>query len=446
MCAIAAMFSSCGDSGEDTPSQPIGMIRQTIAENQEVDAAETSSVAFTYNATIALADNSNITLNGEPLQASVSGMVLTIPLALSDGQEYTLQIPAGAVCSQADRSVVAAAFTLHFTTKAGVATSIDRSLINASATKEARNVYAFLLEQYGKKTLSGAMARVNNNNYQCDWISAKTGHYPALAGYDFIHLADSPANWIDYSDISPAREQWSNNGLVSYMWHWNVPSVEGGTDLQFNAGSTTFSITRALTDGTWENRQLLADIDKVAGYLKLLQDANIPVIWRPLHEASGKWFWWGKEGAEPCKQLWRLLYDRLVNHHGLNNLIWVWTVTVGEYVTEDPAAWYPGDDYCDIVGADIYYPDEQWNASKIKSAIEKVCNGQKMVTLSETGLLESSERGFSAADGWSWFMEWYDYDLTDASTADSFGNTVAGYQSIMSDSRVIDRENMPTLK
>ncbi len=43
-------------------------------------------------------------------------------------------------------------------------------------------------------------------------------------------------------------------------------------------------------------------------------------------------------------------------------------------------------------------------------------------------------------------MEWYDYDLTDASTADSFGNTVAGYQSIMSDSRVIDRENMPTLK
>ena len=319
------------------------------------------------------------------------------------------------------------------------------SLVNSEATREARNVFEFLWKQYGKKTLSGVMAKVNNNNYQSDWIAAKTGSYPALTGYDFIHLADSPANWIDYSDISPARTQWENNGLVSYMWHWNVPSVEGGTELGFYAKDTSFSISRAVTDGTWENRQVLADIDKVASYLKLLQDAGIPVIWRPLHEASGRWFWWGREGAEPCKRLWRLMYDRLVNYHKLNNLIWVWTVTAGQYVTEDPAEWYPGDLYCDIVGADIYYPDEQWSASKIKEEIRKVCSS-KMIALSETGLLKSAERGFSAADGWSWFMVWYDYDLTDASEKDSFGNTVVLYKSILSDLRVINRDDMPSLK
>ena len=73
------------------------------------------------------------------------------------------------------------------------------------------------------------------------------------------------------------------------------------------------------------------------------------LLWRPLHEASGKWFWWGAKGAAPCKALWNLMYDRMVNHHGLTNLIWVWNSDGADY------EWYPGDDKVDILARDFYY-------------------------------------------------------------------------------------------
>ena len=69
---------------------------------------------------------------------------------------------------------------------------------------------------------------------------------------------------------------------------------------------------------------LKAGVDKIAGYLKELQDAEIPVLWRPYHEMNGDWFWWGKKkGEDGYKKLWSMMYDRFVNFHGLNNLLWV---------------------------------------------------------------------------------------------------------------------------
>ena len=69
---------------------------------------------------------------------------------------------------------------------------------------------------------------------------------------------------------------------------------------------------------------IVKDIDKVSEKLKELQDKGISVIWRPLHEASNGYFWWGKTAAS-YKWLWSLLYQRQTNYHKLNNLIWVWS-------------------------------------------------------------------------------------------------------------------------
>ncbi len=211
------------------------------------------------------------------------------------------------------------------------AVSLDASLTNAKASAQAQNVYAFLLEQNGQKILSGVQSG-----------GTATGKHPALAGYDYIFLqySPTPAGWswvVNYADISAPKEQWENNGLVSFMWHWNVPNSkadwdkgkEGNFDgYNFYSDKTSFSILNALTSGTWENDFILQDIEKVAGYLKLLQDEGIPVIWRPLHEAAGNynlygktnnaWFWWGRGGAEACKQLWKLLRDKLEGEYGLN--------------------------------------------------------------------------------------------------------------------------------
>src|ERR1043165_6132408 len=134
---------------------------------------------------------------------------------------------------------------------------------------------------------------------------------------------------------------------TTFCWHWNAPKDlidQPGKEWWrgFYTEATTFDVTMAMNDVTSDEYTLIIrDIDAIATQLKRLQSANIPVIWRPLHEAEGKWFWWGAKGAEPCKWLWKLLYDRLVNEHHLDNLIWVWTSTGNPDATQ----WYPGDDY-----------------------------------------------------------------------------------------------------
>lgn len=81
------------------------------------------------------------------------------------------------------------------------------------------------------------------------------------------------------------------------MWHWNMLANDG-TNYTCTPGSkpeeTSFDITQIDDETSVEYQRMVADIDKVADYLLLLQQKNIPVIWRPLHEAGGGWFWWGK--------------------------------------------------------------------------------------------------------------------------------------------------------
>lgn len=110
---------------------------------------------------------------------------------------------------------------------------------------------------------------------------------------------------------------------------------------------------------------LMADIDAIAEQLLILKEAKVPVLFRPLHEASGGWFWWGASGPEAYKELYRLLYDRLTNEYGLDNLIWVWN--------GQDAEWYPGDEYVDIIGEDIY-PGERVYQSQIASYLNAATN------------------------------------------------------------------------
>lgn len=337
---------------------------------------------------------------------------------------------------------------------------------NASASAVTKRVYGFLVENYGKKILSGAMANVDNNNNFAAWVELQAGKHPAINGYDFIQLDQSrPGGWVDYDNISAALEHWNRNGLVSYMWHWRVPvdheaylKKDSSRYAFYSPGydgntlKTDFDIERALTPGTWENECIMADIDRVASILGKLRDAGVPVIWRPLHEAAGSyrysksWFWWGAKGGKNTAKLWHLLYDRLVKHHGLDNLIWVWTAQYEKGYENQMKEDYPGNDCVDIIGADIYSDKADSHAGAYKALVE-LGEGKRLVTLSETGRLPSPEKCVSDKAMWSWFMLWYTFDIhRTQSTNDAYGNTSSGIRSVFGNAHVMNREDLPSLK
>jgi len=225
-----------------------------------------------------------------------------------------------------------------------------------------------------------------------------------------------------------------------------VPVEKGSKETAFyvksaNPKYTTFSISNALEEGTWENQVLMADIEVIAKQLKKLKDADVPVLWRPLHEAEGGWFWWGAEGPEPCVKLYRLLYDKLTNDYGLDNLIWVWT----GYTFATSPAWYPGDDVVDIVGYDKYNAaDGQPNLSAITStfySLVQSTDGHKMVAMSENDSIPSLDNLVSEKAAWLYFCPWYQGYLTSEQN-----NPADSLNEIYNSDYCITLDELPDLK
>ncbi len=303
-------------------------------------------------------------------------------------------------------------------------------LCNPDATTSTRQIYELLRDCYGKKSISCSMAEVNWNYKEAGYVKTWTGKYPAMNGYDFIHLT---YDWEPYKDISPVQEWWDMGGLVTICWHWRAPDSEAIWDAYkknnnkntvfegFYApggGSpvTQFSPANAVKEGTWENEFVRSDLEKVADRLLLLQEAGIVVIWRPFHEAAGNstiysdgkaWFWWGADGAEPCVKLWKMMFDYF-RERNINNLIWVWTSQ-----TKDDD-WYPGDEYVDMIGRDLYnYTTE---AAAYDFNYITAYHPHKMVALSECGYGGGTSpyisEQWSAGAKWSYAMPWYHYQYT----------------------------------
>lgn len=441
----------------------------------------TLTVKMTFDQSVKCpSDRKNlISIGGSASVNSVSAYMNELKIGISGleaGETYTLVIPSGTVEGVRSNQEKIAQIRLTFSMKqveSYVPSDPDsmKPLTNPDASREALYVYNFLFEQIGKKTLSGVQSSHSHKNDFVDFIYRNVGKHPALAGYDFLFLQFSPTpagwDWVqNYNDISAPEEQWAANGLVSYMWHWNVPDSKEAWDkglkdydfdgYSFYSDQTSFDIREALKPGTWQNDFIMKDIEEVAGYLQLLEDRNIPVIWRPLHEAagnygiysSGAWFWWGEHGPEYCRQLWKLLYDQLVNVHGLDNLIWVWTVDVAAGHEERNLEWYPGNEYVDIVGVDIYAPDTGAKTVQYQ-ALEDLVKGEKPVAISECGNIPDPDRCMEAGNRWSWFMVWCTTDPNGnlaLNTPDWSLNTLDHWKNVMGSPYVLNREDMPSFK
>lgn len=335
---------------------------------------------------------------------------------------------------------------------------ISPTLVNPNATQETQRLYQLLLSQYGQKALSGVVANVDWNSREADNVHEWTGHWPAINVFDFINIhASKDVNkkgWLNYSDMTPVNAWHNAGGIVGCMWHWQV-TANNGSDKTCTPGSkpkeTSFDPSQVYVAGTPENKQATKDLDQVAGYLKTMQRAGIPVIWRPLHEAAGNtyeyegggaWFWWGAQGPEVYKKLWRWMYERLVGHHGLNNLIWVWNSQMGDN------DWYPGEDVVDIVGRDNYAALQYPLMKEFKQLQNEYPH--KIITLAECGNgdevhISLWSKIWAEGSRWSWFMTWYDYAYNAGQSEEHQFAGKEWWQDAFESGTVLDRDQVKAL-
>lgn len=325
---------------------------------------------------------------------------------------------------------------------------------------EAQNLLAYLEENVGQKILTGTHACVNYNTNEADWVYKHTGKYPAINTIDFIHdIYSSTSGWINYSSTTLLNNWSSRGGIISAMWHWNMPA-NNGTDWTCTPGSepeqTSFHPSFIFSQSSEQYKTMISRIDQIAKWLRYTKIKKIPVLWRPLHEAQGNWteanpgtdwhkawFWWGADGPEAFKELWKVMYDRMVNYHGLTNLIWVFNAG-------DSKKWYPGDEYVDIVAYDFY----DKNLSEMHYWYDYFHQNYpgKLYAISEFGGIPKVSELWADGQYWSFLIPWYDYDRTNKPTDEAFNSTdhnnanIDWWLDALEQDCVITRDELPSFK
>jgi len=290
---------------------------------------------------------------------------------------------------------------------------VSDTLSDKDATAETKALFSYLCKGYGEQVLSGQVADEGLQSDEFKAIYDVTGKKPAILGLDMMDYTPSRnALGAKLSEaVDRAIDFHEENGIITFCWHWNAPGsyIKSGTDEEngnprwwggFYTRNSTFDIEAVMNGTDPEGKEYLdKDIEGIAKQLNRLQEAGVPVLWRPLHEASGGWFWWGAKGADAYKKLYKYLHDQLTKKYGCHNLIWVWN-------GQNPD-WYPGDEYVDIIGEDLYLDKHVYSASAAKfSEILEYSGGKKMIALTENGVVFDIDNVIAAGTKWAWFNTW----------------------------------------
>lgn len=382
---------------------------------------ETHSVKFSFDlpesqyynitATVASEDKClcSAVLNGTALGtfeiASDSGFtIVTFSNIKLDKGTVTLEI--GTVSGQAELDSVNITSSTEIK---DIKLSLESfALSNKDADYNAKALYQYLCEGYGKRVITGQHDTVGTNT-ETKRIYELTGHWPAIRFGDLMPITQE--NSTVSNEIELAEKWAAEGGIVSYMWHWADPI--GGE--KYYSDETDFDLSKAVTAediallGMDELEKLctekkisseclaiIKDIDAVSAELAKLRDKGIAVIWRPLHEASNGYFWWGHD-PESYKWLWNLLYQRQTGYHKLNNLIWVWSA--------QNSGWYVGDARCDMISADIYDQGNLSGHAERLAFLQKISSA-KPIVMSECGTTPDIEKLAEENALWGFVGQW----------------------------------------
>lgn len=437
--------SACTSYTNDILTESSGLYMQdsgTITMDVTVDAAGSYDLVF-YAYGEGGPKQQNVSLNGTSIG------VLSIP----KGSDY-------AACEMAAVSLKAGKNTITIEKSWGW-THFDKLVIEQTVLPdivaydivcsdpeiipEAQSLMNYMASVYGEHIISGQQEIYNYGphdfEYEFDYIENLTGELPAIRAFDYLNEAN-----ILYGSVDGTTDRmidWVENkgGIITASWHITVPKdftnfELGKTKVDWSQATyapkdTDFDTSQILVEGSKEREYWMACLDKLAESIQKLEDRNIPLIFRPLHEAeggggeTGSWFFWGQDGSAVYKELWRLTYDTLVKDYGLHNIIWEWN----SYNFATSADWYPGDDYVDIIGYDKYsctdwstgspvlYHNDSSYASTFYGIMEKY-GSNKMVAMAENDSFSTLENITNDKAGWLYFCTWYD------GGTDSYGNSV----------------------
>lgn len=300
----------------------------------------------------------------------------------------------------------------------------DSNLSNAHASPEARAVYAYLQQIYGKACLTGQMEStwMGSPDYEMNFIQKHTGRLPAIRGLDFTQSKFQ-------SVTNRAIEWWQKGGIPMICWHTGIDFTSGYNESKAH----NLNWEKAMTPGTAEYTNLLQAMDLAVPYLQMLEDAGVAVLWRPFHELDGGWFWWSKGGADSFVKLWQLMYSRYTDYWGLNNLIWLLAYSGNG---AEMTAWYPGDQYVDLIGADRY--DLETNG-QLYAAVKEIAPEGMPVVFHECGTIPTEKQMKADHAPWALFMTWN----TDYVTSGEY-NTPSSLKEIYQSAYFITLDELPS--
>ncbi len=330
---------------------------------------------------------------------------------------YFLPADAAAELAAHQAAVAAAEKVIH---------TYDGNLSNENAIPAARAVYAYLQQTWGTACLTGQMEStwMSSPDYEVNFLEKHTGRLPAIRGLDFMHN--------DFQGVvNRAIAWWQKGGIPHICWHTGSDFASGYDESK----SHNLNWDEAFIPGTPTYSKLIADMDRAVPYLQQLEDAGVPVLWRPFHELDGGWFWWSKGGSESFVKLWQLMYSRYTDYWGLDNLIWLLGYSGNG---GNMAAWYPGDDYVDLIGADSYTPGAN---GRLYREVEELAPEGMPIVFHECGTIPTELQMKRANAQWLMFMVWHTDFLTDARN-----NSIDSLKKIYNSDYFITLDELPSFQ
>lgn len=193
-------------------------------------------------------------------------------------------------------------------------------------------------------------------------VKAVTGAHPAVYGWDVGDIGNSDTVTVNLDSVPfDAMQAWmidgyERGGVVTVSWHMDNPVSGGGS------WDTTAAVAKILPGGSHHDNYV-AMLDRFARFADDLESGvwswlglghHVPIIFRPLHEMTGDWFWWGVASPDDYKALWRFTVEYLRDEKDLHHLLYAYSPDSFQG-REDYLRYYPGDDYVDVLGYDDYH-------------------------------------------------------------------------------------------